>query len=77
MYTDASDYFWAGAVTQITVSDAEFPCADQYHETVAFSSGHLSESFMGWSIIQKEGFAIMATIERMHWLLAPNRGFDL
>lgn len=32
---------------------------------------------MRWSILEKEAFAIMATLERPHWMAATPDGFDL
>lgn len=32
---------------------------------------------MSWSVFEKEAFAVMATLDRMHWLVADPQGFDL
>lgn len=31
---------------------------------------------MDWSTLEKEAFAILATVDRMHWLPATSNGFD-
>lgn len=77
VYTDAPDYFWSGIVSQTPVADSELLCASQRHEQLAGLSSHFSDSSLRWSTIEKEAYAIMAITERMHWLLASERGFDL
>lgn len=77
VYTDASDVVWSGIVTQVPPEDLSKPHAEQCHQPLAFLSGHFSGSFLGWSTLEKEAYAIMATIDRMHWILATPAGFDL
>lgn len=77
VFTDASDLTWAGVVTQVSCEDLSLPIQDQHHEALAFLSGHFRDAELRWSTIEKEAYAIMATVERMHWLLATHRGFDL
>lgn len=59
------------------MEDFSLPCVDQRHESLALLSGHFISWSLPWSTIEKEAYAIMATIDRMHWLLASSRGFDL
>ena len=77
VYTDASDYVWSGIVTQTPREDIHLDHVDQRHQPLSFLSGHFTGSELGWSILEKEAYAIMATVERMHWLLATPSGFDL
>lgn len=77
VYTDASDFLRSGIVTQVPPIDISKPYAKQRHQPLAFLSGHFSGPQIRWSILEKEAFAIMATTERMHWLLATPDGFDL
>lgn len=53
------------------------PIQDQRHETLTFRAGHFRDTELRWYTIEKESYAIMETVERMHWLLATDRGFDL
>lgn len=66
VYTDASECFWSGLVTQIPMEDLSKLCYEQRHEPLAFLSGHFSDSSLRWSTIEKEAYAIMATVDRMH-----------
>lgn len=59
------------------MDDSSLPCHQQRHQPLGFLSGHFSDSSLRLSAIEKEAYAIMATIERMHWLPASSRGFDL
>lgn len=77
VFTDASDLLWAGVITQVPVSDIPYAVSEQQHEPLPFFSGHFGRSKLRWSTLEKEAYAIMATVERMHWLLATGHGFDL
>lgn len=75
--TDASDFIWAGIVTTVPPADLAFPYVDQRHEPLCFLRGDFTGSQMGLSILEKEHFSILSTVERMHWLLGCSAGFDL
>lgn len=77
VYTDASELLWSGVVTQVLLADLNKAHGDQTHQPLTFLSGHFSGSQLGWSILDKEAFAIMVTTECLHWLLAKPSGFDL
>lgn len=76
VYTDASNNLWLGIATQVPPSDLVKTHIDQRHSLLAFLSGHFTGPQLGWSTLEKEAFAIMATTERMHWILATPDGFD-
>lgn len=69
-YTDASDLFWSGVVTQVPVEDLLKLHVDHRHQPLCFFSSHFSGSQLCWSTLKKEAYAIMETVERRHWLLA-------
>lgn len=77
IYTDASDSHWSGILTQVPFSDLSAPHRDQAHEPLAFHSGRFSDVQIGWSTLEKEEYAVLATLERSHWLAACPKGFDL
>lgn len=77
VYTDACDLVWSGIVTQVPPSDISKTHDDQRHQPLAFLSGRFTGPQLGWSTLEKEAFAIMATVDRMHWVLATPDGFDL
>ena len=64
-------------ITQVPYTELSKPHVDQRHEPLAFLSGHFTGSQLGWSTLEKEAFAVMATTDRMHWILATPDGFDL
>lgn len=77
VYTDSSDHVWSGIVTQVPFGDLALAHAEQRHEPLAFISGRFSDREYRWSILEKEAYAILATMDRMHWVLATPCGFDL
>lgn len=77
IYTDASDSYWSGIVTQVPREHMSLPHVDQTHEPLAFYSGRLSTTEMGWSTVEKEAYAVMASVDRAHWLASCTDGFDL
>jgi RNase H-like domain found in reverse transcriptase/Integrase zinc binding domain len=76
-YTDASDTVWSGIVTQVSRSHLGSPHIAQCHQPLGFLSGRFNKTQLGWSVLEKEAFAVMATLERMHWLAATPDGFYL
>jgi transposase InsO family protein len=76
-FTDASDMVWSGIVTQVPREDLVKPHVAQRHQPLAFLSGRFNATQLGWSVLEKEAFAVLASLERMHWLAATPDGFDL
>ena len=77
VYTDASDFVWSGIVTQVPSNDVSKPYKEQRHAPIAFLSGQFDATQLGWSTLEKEAFAVMNTLDRMHWLVSTIEGFDL
>lgn len=77
VYTDASDLNWSGLVTQVPHEDLPLDHEHQRHEPMAFLSGAFAGAQLRWSTLEKEGYAIMATVDRMHWVLSNPDGFDI
>ena len=77
VYTDASDEVWSGIVTQVPYQDLDKPRKDQNHEPLAFLSSRFDSTQLGWATMEKEAFAVLATLGRMHWIVATPEGFDL
>lgn len=77
VYTDLSDMFCSGIVTQVPQQDVT--CAHYYqrHELLAFLSGRFNKTQLCWAVLSKEAFSVMATLNRTHWLVADSKGFDL
>ncbi len=58
VYTDASDAFWAGVVTQCEPEDLNKEVEDQRHEPLAFLGGAFTGSEEWWTTFEKEAYAI-------------------
>lgn len=76
VYTDASDLLSSGIVALVPSEDLSQPQADQRHKPLEFLSVHFTGAQLGWSPLEIKSFAIMATIQRIHWILATSDGFD-
>lgn len=74
---DASDTIWSGIVTQVLREDQCKPHKEQRHSPLAFCSGQLSAAQMGWFKLEKENYAIMPTVKRLHWPGATSPRLDL
>lgn len=71
--TDESDFLWPRVLTQTPVSNQVLPFANQNHEPLPSLSGRFRESEMRQSTLERKPYAIMATVEHMHWLLITNQ----
>lgn len=77
IYNDDSDTHWSGIVTQVPFDDISVAHQDQAHDPLAFHSGRFSPTQLGWSKLEKEACAVLASAQRSHWLAACPAGFDL
>lgn len=59
------------------MSDLNIPHGDQQHSPLAFLSGRFDKTQLGWSILEKEAYTVIATLERMHWIAETPNGFYL
>jgi RNase H-like domain found in reverse transcriptase/Integrase zinc binding domain len=50
---------------------------NQKHEPLAFLSGSFAGPPYRWAIVRKEAYAVLATCDRMDWLLNTSEGFSL
>jgi Reverse transcriptase (RNA-dependent DNA polymerase)/RNase H-like domain found in reverse transcriptase len=74
LYTDASNEFWSSITTQVPPEDLDLPHADQRHGPLAFLSGSFVTTMRRWSVIEKEAYAVLASCERLDWLLLSQEG---
>eukprot|EP00737_Agarophyton_chilense_P002334 gb/GEZJ01002651.1/.p1 GENE.gb/GEZJ01002651.1/~~gb/GEZJ01002651.1/.p1 ORF type:complete len:320 (+),score=20.64 gb/GEZJ01002651.1/:2674-3633(+) len=77
VYTDASDTVWSSIIIQIPPEELKKPHMDPRHSPLAFCSGRFNNTKLSWSVLENEGYEILATLQRMHWLVATPAGFDL
>lgn len=64
-------------MTQVPRLDLALAHVDQRYEPLGYLSGRFNATQLGWSTLEKEAYAVMATIGRMRWLAATVDGFDL
>ena len=77
LFTDASDAHWASVLTQIPPCDLTKPFDQQLHEPLAFLAGSFRSSQARWSTPEKEAYAIIASVDRLDYLLLRPEGFLL
>lgn len=69
VHTDASEYYWAGVVTQCEEEELSKPRTDQIHEPLGFLSSSFTGAKLGWSTYEKEAFAIVQTFKKMEYAI--------
>lgn len=69
VFTDASDLYWSGIVTQCLPSELEKPILDQQHLPLAFFSGPFQGAALRYAMVEKEGLAMVATCTKASYLL--------
>lgn len=57
--------------------DVKLPHDEKKDTPLASLSIRFSETHMRWSVLEKEGYAVLARTTRLHWLTVTPRGFDL
>lgn len=73
VHTDASEYYWAGVVTQCEEDELNKPRALQTHEPLGFLSSSFSGAKLGWSTYEKEAFAIVQTFKKMEYAIISSK----
>ena len=58
LFTDASDRFWSGVVTQTDEVQLSLEVGEQKHEPLAFVGKMFNTTEQRWSTYEQEGFAI-------------------
>jgi hypothetical protein len=69
VFTDASDSFYSGIITQVPEHHLDLPVHDQQHQPLAFTSGRFRGSQERWTIPEKEAFAVIETVTKHSYLL--------
>lgn len=59
------------------MEDVPLPHHGKRHEPLSFLSGRFTDTQSRLPTFEKEAYSVMATIERMHWLVSCPEGFDL
>jgi RNase H-like domain found in reverse transcriptase len=70
LFTDASDTHWPGVLTQLPDDQMNELVEDQTHHPLSFGSGAFKGAAERWSTVEKEGFALGESMERIDFLVA-------
>ena len=77
LYTDANECNSSAVVTQIPVCDLDKHLSQQRHEPLGFCGHKFTGSQLNWSIVEKEGFAVVDALNKLDYLLTNQRPFRL
>lgn len=77
VFTDASDAFYSGMITQVPEHHLDLPVHDQQHQPLAFTSGRFRGSQERWTIPEKEAFAVIETVTKHSYLLLAADQFSI
>jgi hypothetical protein len=77
VFTDASDAFYSGMITQVREHHQDLPVHDQKHQPLAFTSGRFRGSQERWTIPEKEAFAVIETVTKHSYLLLAAEQFSI
>ena len=77
VYTDASNLALEDIINQVPILYFYLPEKKQRHALLSFLSDRFDESLLAWSVLEKEEYVVMNSVDRMHWLVAIPAGFDL
>lgn len=68
VFTDASQRYWSGVVTQTDPSQLALPVEKQAHEPLAFLGSAFKDAQLNWSTFEQEGYAIFQTFDKVDYL---------
>jgi hypothetical protein len=77
VFTDASDAFYSGMITQVPEHHLDLAVQDQQHQPLAFISGRFRGSQERWTIPEKEAFAVIETVTKHSYLLLASDQFSI
>lgn len=72
VFTDASDKFWAGIVSQVDPKELRKETSEQRHEPLAFLGGQFTGSQQNWTTYEKEAFSIVKVFDKLDFVLWGN-----
>jgi RNase H-like domain found in reverse transcriptase len=77
VFTDASDAFYSGMITQVPEHHLDLPVHDQQHQPRAFTFGRFRGSQKRLTIPEKEAFAVIETVTKNSYLLLSAEKFSI
>ena len=73
LFTDASETHWSGILTQVPNDQLKRPLEEQEHEPLSFLSGSFTGASYGWSVPEREGFAVVESMCKLDYLVMGRR----
>jgi RNase H-like domain found in reverse transcriptase len=77
VFTDASNAFYSGMISQVPEHHLYLPVHDQQHQPLAFAFGRFRGSQERWIIPEKESFAVIETVTKHRYLLLAAEQFSI
>lgn len=77
IYTDLSEETYSKIVVQFLAADIDSTLLLKHHDPFSFLSDSLSNTQLGWTILNREAYVLLATLEPLHWLVEAPKNFDL
>jgi hypothetical protein len=77
VFTDASDAFYSGTITQVPEHHLDLPVHDQQHQPLAFTSGRFRGSQERRTIPDEEAFAVIETVAKHSYLILASEQFSI
>lgn len=75
VYTDASQWFWSGVVTQTDADQLQKPIEKQQHEPLAFLGSAFKGAERNWSNFDQEAYEIFQVFENFDYLFMEEQSF--
>jgi len=76
-FTDASDWHWRVILTQVPKDQLKLAVSEQHHEPLAFLSGSFCSTQRRCSVIEKEAFPIIQSLDKLRHFLVSDDHFRL
>lgn len=76
-HTTAFDSFWPDVVSQVPLEKLKKSYVQQRYGLLVYLSGRFDRTKYGWCVQEKEAYAVMDTVQRVHRLLDVPNKFNL
>ena len=77
LFTDASDRFWSGEVTQTDDVQFSLEVGEKKHEPLTFVGKMFNATEQRWTTYEQEGFAIFKSFEKLYYLFMGDQKFHV
>lgn len=77
VFTDPLDTVCSEIITQLPRTYLGRIQKAQRYESFAFLPGRFNSTQLGWPVLERKAYAVMATFEKRHWFVATSDCFQL